>query len=241
MGLITLDLETYYDKDYSLSKMTTEEYINDPRFNLLIAGLRLPDGTFVTQDLSDCTTNTITEFFLDHEVDKHALLCQNTAFDGAILSWLHGVCPAMYMDTVLMARVALRGITGGTSLKNIAVTLGIGEKGTEVVAALGKHRADFSEAEWVEYMGYCENDVALTYTAANMMLAQIPQREYKVIDTTLRWYTQPVLELDVQALDNAVYLEKRKMQRLLDSTGLDAKVLSSNKQFVKYVIFSVDK
>ncbi len=32
MDLITLDFETYYDKDFSLRRLTTEEYIRDPRF-----------------------------------------------------------------------------------------------------------------------------------------------------------------------------------------------------------------
>ena len=46
MNLITLDFETYYDKAFSLSKMTTEAYIRDPRFEVIgvavrVNGLRL--------------------------------------------------------------------------------------------------------------------------------------------------------------------------------------------------------
>jgi hypothetical protein len=32
MTAIYIDFETYYDRDYSLSKMSTEEYIRDARF-----------------------------------------------------------------------------------------------------------------------------------------------------------------------------------------------------------------
>ena len=32
MDVITVDFESFYDKDYSLSKMTTEAYVNDKRF-----------------------------------------------------------------------------------------------------------------------------------------------------------------------------------------------------------------
>ena len=35
MDIVTLDFETYYDKEYSLSKMTTEEYIRDDRFEII--------------------------------------------------------------------------------------------------------------------------------------------------------------------------------------------------------------
>ena len=31
MDLITVDFETYYDKDFSLRKVTTEAYIRDPQ------------------------------------------------------------------------------------------------------------------------------------------------------------------------------------------------------------------
>ena len=31
MDVYTLDFETYYDQEYSLSKVTTEEYVRDPR------------------------------------------------------------------------------------------------------------------------------------------------------------------------------------------------------------------
>ena len=34
MDVYTLDFETYYDQEYSLSKMTTEAYVRDPRFEV---------------------------------------------------------------------------------------------------------------------------------------------------------------------------------------------------------------
>ena len=41
MNLITLDFETYYDKAFSLSKMTTEAYIRDPRFEVIGVAVRV--------------------------------------------------------------------------------------------------------------------------------------------------------------------------------------------------------
>ena len=35
VDLITVDFETYYDRKFSLSKLTTEEYIRDPRFEVI--------------------------------------------------------------------------------------------------------------------------------------------------------------------------------------------------------------
>jgi len=44
MDLITLDMETYYDKDYSLSKMTTEGYIRDERFEVVGVSVKVNNG-----------------------------------------------------------------------------------------------------------------------------------------------------------------------------------------------------
>ena len=41
MDVITLDFETYYDKDFSLKKLTTEEYIRDPRFEVIGVGIKI--------------------------------------------------------------------------------------------------------------------------------------------------------------------------------------------------------
>jgi hypothetical protein len=41
MDLITLDFETFYSKEYSLSKLTTEEYVRDPRFEVIGVGVKL--------------------------------------------------------------------------------------------------------------------------------------------------------------------------------------------------------
>jgi len=35
MNVVTIDFETYYDKTFSLSKLTTEEYIRDARFEVI--------------------------------------------------------------------------------------------------------------------------------------------------------------------------------------------------------------
>ena len=35
MDLITIDFETYYDRDFSLSKITTEEYIRSDLFEVI--------------------------------------------------------------------------------------------------------------------------------------------------------------------------------------------------------------
>ena len=44
MNLITIDFETYYNKEYSLKKLTTEEYVRDPRFEVLGVAIKVNNG-----------------------------------------------------------------------------------------------------------------------------------------------------------------------------------------------------
>ena len=39
--LVTLDFETYYDPEYTLKKMSTSEYVRDPRFKAQMVGIKI--------------------------------------------------------------------------------------------------------------------------------------------------------------------------------------------------------
>lgn len=197
MSLITLDFETYYDKDYSLSKMTTEAYVRDEQFEVIGVAVQVDDGA--PQWFSG--TMEQTKVWLNQFAwDDAALLCHNTAFDGAILAWRFDITPKFYLDTLSMAR-PLHAITVGGSLHALTEHYGLGKKGTEVVMALGKRRLDFSPDELAAYAGYCRNDVALTHKLYEKLRPQIPESELVVIDLMLRMYTHPVLQIDRSMLE----------------------------------------
>jgi len=45
--LITIDFETYYDSDYSLTKLSTEQYVNDDRFEAIGFAYKINDARTV--------------------------------------------------------------------------------------------------------------------------------------------------------------------------------------------------
>ena len=45
--LLTVDFETYYDKDYSLSKMTTEEYVRSDLFEVIGVAVKVTFAPFL--------------------------------------------------------------------------------------------------------------------------------------------------------------------------------------------------
>ena len=236
MDIVTIDFETFYDREFSLSKMTTEAYIRDPRFEVIGVGVKV--NNYTTDWYSG---ENLGKFLKSLDYSDKAILCHHTAFDGAILSWHFGIKPKLWLDTLSMAR-PLHNMTVGGSLKALANYYGLGQKGTEVLNAIGKRREDFTPQELASYGGYCVNDVELTYNLFKKLSKGFPISELMVIDQTLRMYTEPVIELDIDALLvhlNQVKLNKKK---LLDDMGLTGiadetitKTLMSNQIFAKYL------
>ena len=229
MNLITVDFETYYDKDFSLRKMTTEAYIRDPRFEVVGVGVKVNNDD---TEWASGTHEELKEYLHTFDWGSSVLLCHNTLFDGAILSWLFDVHPRVLTDTLCIAR-ALHGVEVGGSLHALTQRYNIGAKGTEVLDAIGKRRLDFTDAELDKYGDYCINDVELTYKLFNIMGRGFPKGELRLIDCTLRMFVEPILELDLGLLEQHLEDTKQIKEDLITSSGVTKKELMSNPKFAE--------
>jgi len=229
MDLITVDFETFYSQDFSLSKLTTEEYIRDPQFQVIGLGIKVNDGE---TEWASGTPEQIERYLKRFNWAESAVLAHNTMFDGAILSWCFDIRPRLWLDTLCMGR-ALHGVEVGGSLKAMAERYGIGEKGTEVLNAKGKRREDFTPDELGRYGDYCVNDVDLTYKLFKLMGKDFPKTELKLIDLTLRMFIEPKLDLDLLLLEQHLYQVKQRKEELLAGVGVDKKELMSNPKFAE--------
>lgn len=237
MSFVTLDFETYYSQQFSLSRMTTEEYIRSPLFEVIGVAMKIDDDE--TQWFSG-TKEEIKAWLNQVDWNTSALLCHNTMFDGGILSFIFDITPAYYFDTLCMAR-AKHGVDVSGSLANLVKMYGLGQKGTEVIDALGKRRQDFTSADLYRYGNYCINDVDLTFKLFNLFISDhFPQEELDLIDMTLRMYTIPVLEVNDAMLVERLEEVKNEKSELL--AGLQGRLgcateeevrakLASNPQF----------
>ena len=233
MKLCTLDFETYYDRQFSLSKITTEHYIRDPRFQTI--GLGVKWGTAPTEWVEG--PKRVEEMLRDTDFSNIFVVAQNAVFDAGILSFRYGVKPGGLGDTLGMSR-ALFPHEKSHSLKAQAERMGIGQKGTEVENALGKRYEDFSREEIDRYGEYCINDVDLTYTLFNKyMELGFPKQELRLIDLTLRMFTEPVLQLDEAKLKDHLHNVVTHKQELLESVR-DAMLQGGDPDFIREVFAS---
>jgi DNA polymerase len=228
MNILSLDFETYYDKQFSLSKMTTEEYIRSPEFETI--GVAIKENEGETRWFSG-SHDEIAEFLAGYDWASSALLAHNAMFDAAILNWRFGIKPRAVLDTLSMAR-ALHGSEVGNSLAKLSIYYALGEKGTEVVDALGKRRLDFDTDALNKYGGYCINDVELTSKLFKKLAPKLT--ELQVISLTVKMFSEPLLHLDKKQLEAHLLEVQYRKAKLLEDCGVESRdELMSNLKFAE--------
>jgi DNA polymerase len=230
--LITLDFETYYDPDngYTLSKMTTEAYIRDPRFEAILCTFTVDDGP-----VFDVDGLRLKEYLPSLELHKHGVIMHHAHFDAGILYHHYGISPKAMFCTLGMGR-ALHGANGRLSLEKLSERYGLPPKGHEVQNVKGMRRADFSPEAYQRYARYGHRDSLNTRSLAQIMMPQFSRSELQIHDKVIRMFTEPKLVL------NAPLLQEYADQLNLDKTtlmlraGAQKEDLMSNDKFAQLLI-----
>jgi len=229
--MITIDFETYYSREYSLTRLTTEEYVRDPQFQVI--GVAVKVNSEPAQWFSGSLEETA-EWLAQYDWGNHFVLAHNAQFDAAILTWVFGQKPKAWLDTLSMAR-AMFGITVGGSLAKLVEHFGLGAKGLEVNDAKGLRLEDFPADQLTQYGEYCKNDVELTYKLYQEM-SSFPTIEKRLIDVTIRMFSDPLLELDVDKLESHLVEVRDRKERLFVEAGITKEILNSSAKFAELLV-----
>jgi len=232
MNIITLDFETYYSQDFSLTKMTTEEYVRSDDFQVIGVAIKENDGE---TKWFDGQNNKLGDVLARYNFADSFVLAHNAMFDSAILSWHYDIKPFAWLDTLSMAR-ATDGLEVGNSLAKLAERYGLGVKGSEVIDAKGKRIADFTETELKQYGEYCKNDVEMTYKLFDILVDRFSKSELQLISLTIKMFSEPVLLLDSLLLEQHLMEVKERKEKLLDACISDKDTLMSNPKFAELLI-----
>lgn len=226
--ILAVDFETSWGREVKLgfSCQTNEGYLRDPRFKAW--GLSWKEvGT--DNKAVWVRRNGIQDWANSIDWTRTALVCQNTQFDGSILSWHYGVQPCFMFDTLSMGR-ALHGVEVGNSLKVLAERYGLPPKGDGLSPSeniLDELPFDVEQT----LADYCKHDTWLCEQIFLRMLPGYPSKELRLIDLTLRMYTRPLLVLDGAMLEPAIEEERQAREELLTRLGVEEAALASNDKF----------
>lgn len=235
MNVLTVDFETYYDREYSLSKMTMIEYIMDGRFQPIMMSYAIND-----EPIKNVIGYPNIKRILDGiDWGNTVLNAQNTAFDATIIRARFGHTARYYTDTMAMARVTAAHVFEGASLAAIAKVLQangvhVPPKGKEVESALGMHLYNaYSGTPYIakkattepdemqrghtllmSYVEYCNNDVHLAREAFKYFTKMITPDEMQYGDMILKCYIEPSLYLDLPIIEEEIArIHERDEQR----------------------------
>jgi DNA polymerase I-like protein with 3'-5' exonuclease and polymerase domains len=230
MNIITIDFETYYDKDYSLSKMSTEDYIKSPLFEVILVAAKVDDGPTMW-----VSGKKAAKWLDELNIPNSAVVCHNAMFDATILQERFSLRPKFIFDTISMAQAHLRPFTTGVSLAKCLEYCDFDglRKGTAVHNMIGRNLASLSRSELLDYADYCCTDVEGTYRLFHHLKPLFPRSEFAIMDLTHRMYLDPVLELDANLLAETLQQEQATKAQFLRSMANYASKdeLMSNEKF----------
>lgn len=225
MDIYTLDFETFFSAEYSLTKLNTEAYVRDTRFEALCLGV-VKNG----MQTGALPQEEIAPWLRSIDWSKAAILAHHAQFDGLILSHHYGVIPGLWLDTLAMAR-QVHGTHVSVALESLAKHYGLSPKTVPYNLFKGKRWNEMDGALKSALMNGAEHDAALEWRIFKEMSKVFPAEEYGVVDMTTRMFTEPVLTADVNQLRDIWIAEERKKQGMLRELGVDASELQSSEKF----------
>lgn len=187
--LVTLDFETYYDDEYTLKKLSTSEYIRDPRFKAQMVGIKIgskPTRCYPASKIAAAL----------HSIPwgTHSLLAHHAQFDGFILSHHYKIFPKKIYCSLSMVR-GLFSNDVGAGLHEASIFFG-GQGKLEGGLDPTFGVRTWSKALFNSTVPYCTNDVEECYRIFRDMHPRMPAEEMDLIDLTCRMFTDPVLKVD---------------------------------------------
>ena len=226
--VVTLDYETFYGKDYTLSgKINTSEYVRDDRFHVHGVAIKKGNGKTLWY-----TGRNIALALKEIDWSKTAMVGHNTAFDGFITSEVYGHKPAFYVDTLSMSR-ATRGHATRHDLDTVAKAFGHGGKVKRDALANTKDKVQLTKDEEAKLGGYAVDDVDDTYRIFWDMYPHVPDDELRLIDITMRMFCDPVLEIDIPRVKAELENELGAKAAALLRSGAQVDDLMSNDKFAR--------
>jgi len=223
---IFTDFETFYSKEYSLKRMSTQEYIYDPQFKVHGVGLAAGKNKPVW------VTAANVRQWLEKIIPGNVVVCHNATFDYAILEWHYGVRPKLIIDTVSLSRALIGERLRSHSLDSIANYLLKEEKGGYLATTMGYR--DLSPDQERQLAAYCLQDVELCRKIFYKLIPHLPPRELQVMDLVSRMYTEPALYLDNELLTEYHSQVVAKKMRALDDAGVESvDEIRSDKRFAE--------
>lgn len=228
---VFLDFETYYDRVYSLRKMTTQQFIMDERFEAQMVSIALDDGP-----MKAYVGDEIEPALREIDWSKANLVCHNTQFDGAILAWRYDIRPKLYSCTLSMSRAIFGSMLKSVGLFDVAQLLGMHKDKGALQDMLGVRLEDMDRdsPEFRRWFAYGGQDTIQCREIYRLIMQRFPPGERIVVDQIMRMYIDGSFKLDMDMLRAGLFEDQLANEELFRRAGIaDVKELRSRDKFAE--------
>jgi hypothetical protein len=224
--LVVLDFETFFADDYTLSRLSTEHYIRDERFQAHGAAIKWSPSV----DARWYDEPQLRWVLAQEDWSDVALVAWHAQFDGLILSHQYDVHPKLLICPMAMFRM-LHGTWRSAALDKVRGYFGLAPKTTPYNAFRGYHWSEMSTALRQQVAEGCQDEVESIYKLFGMFAKDFPLEEYDVLDETLKMFTEPVLRADRPLLRRIWETEEGAKSTRAANLGIDPAELQSAERF----------
>ncbi len=181
---VVLDVETFFDRDYNLKKLSTYDYVTDERFEQLGWAAKNNEEPATFGTLPDVSWKNVT------------VVMFNAKFDALVLAVRYGMYPPFIVDVLDLARhIEPRW---SNSLADLCKRHGLIDKG-DTKRFEGIHPDAWGTEIWEALIEYATNDAERTYDLLGILLPKLsnPAFELELAAWTRNLFLRPVLSFDV--------------------------------------------
>lgn len=225
MRIVVADWETRFDSQtYTLSKMSTEAYLRDPRFEAHGCAIKWEP----TEKAVWYGQEEIKQVMADEDWSDVFMIHHHAQFDSAIEAWHYDCHPAMIGCTLSMARLLL-GNHLSVSLDAVRKHFGMPTKITPYREFDGKRWSELSSFTRTQMaLGACD-EVESIWKIFGLLMKDFPREELAVVDQTIKMFSNPVLRGDIDLLAKVWKDENtNKVKRLAELNITEAQLQSAD-------------
>lgn len=221
-NVLVLDFESYFDAEYSLTKLSTIEYVQSEQFEPLgVACLEMSGEQPYLEPQAHFWADVPTA--LAHFQTKYgqhlagcSLVTHNARFDASILTYRYNIRSPFVVDTLGLARhVAARKLN---HLRNLCERYDLIGKG-DTNEFKGLHQDTMTDAQRKNLAAYAENDAMREWELFCILLPMLtrPSVELRLIAHTSLLFTRPLMCVDFQKADELLVAMDAEKNKTLDA------------------------
>ena len=193
--VVILDFETYFDSDFSLTKLSTIEYITDDRFEFTGVGTASGPAFCPSFVPFPAVMVKALQKVYGKNLEGATLVVKNAKFDVTVLTERFSINPPFIIDVDDLARHYDSRISH--RLKDLAKLFGLDPKG-DTMQFKGLHWCGMSPEQKFALEQYCSTDVELEAILFKKLLPLMstPEIELPLARHNLNLYLKPRLVLN---------------------------------------------